>query len=191
MQIAQLVTTDSYPSTPYPLYRNIIGAYTAMTSHSCSTNGITLSTINFFFLVSVLPEDHAVSYPSGAINFFCLSISSPTITGVEWMLNNTFLNEMEEKDMGGMTISQEFSAIFGGTLRFLNVSEVFNNTVIRCRATVSTGDSVTSNDVSILLLQGIIAIYIGPLTMYVTTSVRIQQCKVMNITALLKIEWVV
>ena len=76
------------------------------------------------------------------------------ITGVEWMLNNTFLNEMEEKDMGGMTISQEFSAVFGGTLRFLKVPEVFNNTVIRCRATLSTGVTVTSDDASTLLLQG-------------------------------------
>ena len=102
-------------------------------------------------VVTVLPENQAVSYPNGAINFFCLSSSSSIIVSVNWMLNNTFLNDMPDSS----DISAEFSSAVGGTLRFFRVSKMYNSTEIRCIASLSTGDTVNSSDVSTLLLQGI------------------------------------
>ena len=113
--------------------------------------GMTIS--NFFYTVRVtmVPEGQGVSYPGGTLNFFCLTTSSsPSFTAVEWMLNGT---EIQEANTGGVSITEDFSARFGGTIRLKSLSEVYNNTVIRCRASFSNGR--ISSDTSTLLLQGI------------------------------------
>ena len=113
--------------------------------------GMTIS--NFFYTdsVTMVPEGQGVSYPGGALNFFCLSTSSsPSLTAIEWTLNGT---EIQEVNMGCVIITEDFTAVPGGTLNFKNLSEVYNNTVIGCRASLSNGG--TSSDTSTLLLQGI------------------------------------
>ena len=112
-----------------------------------------LFTISFVHavLLTVVPEGQGVSYPGGMLNFVCFTTrSSPTLTTVEWTLNGT---EIQEVNMGGVIITENFSVIFGGVLSFNNLSEVYNNTVIRCRASLSNGG--TSSGTSTLLLQGI------------------------------------
>ncbi len=77
-------------------------------------------------------------------------VSPPvTITSVEWLINGTQL-----EDLGLTNVEVVFSRLTEqGTLRFNNISVEHNNTNIQCRATLSNGEIVDSNNL-ILLVQG-------------------------------------
>ena len=72
-----------------------------------------------------------------------------TITSVQWLINGTPL-----EDLSLTNVQTEFSQISRqGTLVFRNISVEYNNTNIQCRATFSNGETVDSNN-STLLVQG-------------------------------------
>ncbi len=80
-----------------------------------------------------------------------LSCASPfdTITGVEWLINGTRL-----EDLSLTNVVTEFSQLFRqGGLVFNDISVEYNNTNIQCRATLSNGETVDSNNFT-LLVQG-------------------------------------
>ena len=89
-----------------------------------------------------------MSHVGGKANFFCTS-SSPNgdvITNVEWTANTVPLHQEQFVEIG----------LVGslGTLLFTNLSIEYNNTRIRCVATYQSGEIVTSNTATLLLLQG-------------------------------------
>ena len=67
------------------------------------------------------------------------------VTSAQWLLNDTLL---EDSDIDNVRT-------FAGTLRlrFSPVSLDYNTTRIRCRGTLSSGNSITSDEV-MLLIQG-------------------------------------
>ncbi len=72
-----------------------------------------------------------------------------TITSVEWLINGTRLD-----DLSLTNVAAEFSQLTRqGALVFNNISVEYNNTNIQCRATLSNGEAVDSNN-STLLVQG-------------------------------------
>ncbi len=72
-----------------------------------------------------------------------------TITSVQWLINGTPL-----EDLSLTNVETEFSPISEqGTIVFNNISVEYNNTNIQCRATLSNGETVDSNNVT-LLVQG-------------------------------------
>ncbi len=89
-----------------------------------------------------------VFIPGRNPTYSCASISG-TITSVEWLINGTRL-----EDLSLTNVVTEFSELTEqGTLRFNNISVEYNNTNIQCRATLSNGETVDSNNVT-LLVQG-------------------------------------
>ncbi len=77
----------------------------------------------------------------------CASLSDTiTITSVEWLINGTRLEDL--------SLTNEFSQLTKqGVLVFNNISMEYNNTNIQCRATLSNGETVDTNNVT-LLVQG-------------------------------------
>ncbi len=72
-----------------------------------------------------------------------------TITSVQWLIDETRL-----EDLSLTNVETEFSQLTEqGTLRFNDISVEYNNTNIQCRATLSNGETVDSNNVT-LLVQG-------------------------------------
>ncbi len=80
---------------------------------------------------------------------YCVSLSGTTITSVEWLINGTRL-----EDLSLTNVETEFSQLSRqGVLVFRNISVEYNNTNIQCRATLSNGETMDSNNYT-LLVQG-------------------------------------
>ncbi len=94
------------------------------------------------------PSNGVVFIPGNDPGYNCGS-SSVTITSVQWLINGTRL-----KDLSLTNVATEFiERTRHGTLVFNNISVEYNNTNIQCRATLSNGENVDSNN-STLLVQG-------------------------------------
>ncbi len=79
----------------------------------------------------------------------CASLSGTTITSVEWLKNGT-----QFEDLSLTNVETGFSQLSRqGTLVFSNISVEYNNTNIQCRATLNNGETVDSNNFT-LLVQG-------------------------------------
>ncbi len=79
----------------------------------------------------------------------CASISGTTITSVEWLINGTRL-----EDLSLTNVETQFIELSRqGILVFNNISVEYNNTNILCRANLSNGETINSNDFT-LLVQG-------------------------------------
>ncbi len=88
-----------------------------------------------------IPGDRAI--------FNCAPLPGTTITSVQWLINGTRL-----EDLSLTNVETEFSHLSRqGTLVFNNISVENNNTSVQCRATLSNGETVNSNN-STLLVQG-------------------------------------
>ncbi len=86
--------------------------------------------------------------PGDSPIFIC-GPSSGTITSIEWLINGTRL-----EDLNLTNVKTELSNITTQeTLFFNNISVEYNNTNIQCIATLSNGESVDSNNHT-LLVQG-------------------------------------
>ncbi len=72
-------------------------------------------------------------------------------TSVEWLINGTRLEDLSLTNVE--TVFVELSR--QGSLRFNNIYVEYNNTNIQCRATLSNGETVDSNNVA-LLVQALI-----------------------------------
>ena len=82
--------------------------------------------------------------PHGNVSFLCTSLTG-TITGVQWLVNNMTLEDIDDT-----TIRTEFSNQFGGigSLHFTNIPLAYNGTTITCTAPGQEEDTVS------LLIQG-------------------------------------
>ncbi len=102
----------------------------------------------FQFLVILSSSSGSVFILGDNPTYNCAS-SSDIITSVEWLVNGTRL-----EDLSLTNVETEFSQLSRqGTLVFMNISVEYNNTNIQCRATLSNGDIVDSNN-DTLLVQG-------------------------------------
>ena len=82
--------------------------------------------------------------PHGNVSFLCTSLTG-TITGVQWLVNNMTLEDIDNTD-----ITSEFSNQFRGigSLGFTNIPLAYNGTIITCRV---HGEE---EDTALILIQG-------------------------------------
>ena len=104
----------------------------------------------YMSIVSISPEEAVVSHIGGNFSFLCFSsIPSVSITSVEWLFNGTTV------DANTRDVTVNFLDDFRvGVLSLSNTGIRFNNTEIRCVANLTSGQVVTSNTATLLLLQG-------------------------------------
>ena len=100
--------------------------------------------INFCCVVNINP-DVFVTIPHGNASFLCSS--SPTLTGVQWLVNYTMIENIND-----INITTEFSNIVGvGRLNLANIPMAYNDTSITCIAQLASGrEEVTAS----VLIQG-------------------------------------
>ncbi len=105
---------------------------------------------NLILLVLLSSSTNNVLIPGEIPIYNCASSSATiTITSVEWLINGTRL-----EDLSLTNVETDFSQVARqGILLFNNLSVEYNNTNIQCRATLSNGETVDSNNVA-LLVQG-------------------------------------
>ncbi len=96
--------------------------------------------------------DNIISIPDDNSTYTCGS-SSATITSVQWLINGTQFEDLNLTNVG--TDFNEFSRL--GILLFSNLSVEYNNTNIQCRAVLNNGETLYSNNLT-LLIQGEIVI---------------------------------
>ena len=112
--------------------------------------------MNLFYVLVLLSSSNGNDFIPGGRDpvLNCASLSdTTTITSVEWLINRTRLEAMLE-DLSLTNVLMEFSEVFRqGVLVFNNISVEYNNTNIQCRATLSNGETVDSNNFT-LLIQG-------------------------------------
>ncbi len=99
----------------------------------------------------MLTSSNGIVFIPGEVPIFNCATSSPTITitSVEWLINETRL-----EDLSLTNVETEFVNVTRqSSLRFNNVPVEYNNTNIQCRATLSNGETEDSNNLT-LLVQG-------------------------------------
>ena len=89
-----------------------------------------------------------VSYPGGRAAYSCAR--GGVIVGVQWLVNGT---RVEDLNLGDDVVVEFSRAREEGNLVFRNIPAEYNETTIQCRANYSSGNSSTSNTIT-LLLQG-------------------------------------
>ena len=97
--------------------------------------------------VIVLPEELVVTQDSDA--YYLCTTSAETIIGIQWLLNNTLLEDLNVTDVRAV-----FSGNLGGSGRliFSRIPLKYNSTNITCRA-----ELITSRQIEVtvsLLVQG-------------------------------------
>ncbi len=101
----------------------------------------------------VLPPGEFVSFPGGNVDFTCLTspASGDMIVSVQWIVNGSLLDTLVLRG-----VSTEFSPISNGIglLEFTNLPLEYNTTSIRCIVSFETGLTISSNEATLLLLQG-------------------------------------
>ena len=107
--------------------------------------------MSFFYLmhvVALLPSRSVTSRVGGYASLTCtVSASLGSLEDIQWTLNGTLLTDLN------ITGVEMIPGFFGGVLRFTGLSAEFNQTTIRCIATLQSGGILTS-DTTLLLLQG-------------------------------------
>ncbi len=104
---------------------------------------------NFFDFLVILSTSNGHVFISDDNAIYNCGSSSGAITSVEWFINGTRL-----EDLSLTNVETEFGQLSRqGTLVFNNISVEYNNTNIQCRVTLSNGETVDSNN-STLLVQG-------------------------------------
>lgn len=99
------------------------------------------------------PDGGVVSVPGGGATFEC-SHNSRTLTGVQWLLNGTRLQDLNVRN-----VTAVFSDILEtGYLEFTNLPLEYNTTEISCMASVNSRMSLSSDSV-LLRIQGIAMLY--------------------------------
>lgn len=97
----------------------------------------------------MFPVGQFISASDDRAAFNCIS-QLPGLTSVQWLLNGT---QFESLDLVGVEV--DFSSRIGlGIIGFVNLTDAYNNTVIRCLGTFSSGDTYASIDASLLIIQG-------------------------------------
>lgn len=98
----------------------------------------------------ILPKGRFVSVLNGSFQVICYPRSGKRITSVEWLVNG---RPLESLNLNGRT---SFSTNVGGlgTLIFNNLQSDHNNSVIKCIATTSEAEILSSVNSSKLIIQG-------------------------------------
>ena len=91
-----------------------------------------------------MPSNEIVSIPGGSASYTCTTsvVTNEMIASVQWLVNGTIFEELQLDNVTATRV-----------LMFSMISMDYNNTSIRCRATLASGSVKTSN-VSMLLIQG-------------------------------------
>ena len=89
-----------------------------------------------------------MSYAGGRASYACFG--GGTIVGVQWLVNGT---RVEDLNLGDDVVVEFSLAREEGNLLFRNIPAEYNETTIQCGANYSSGNSSTSDNVT-LLLQG-------------------------------------
>ncbi len=101
-----------------------------------------------YLFIVLLTSTSPVFVPGNNPIYNCGS-SSVTVTSVQWLINGTQL-----EDLSLTNVETEFNQQTSqGILLFNNISVEYNNTNIQCRATLDNGETVDSNNLT-LLVQG-------------------------------------
>ena len=99
-----------------------------------------------YIMSTVLAPSEVVAGIGGIAIFTCRSKSS-ALTDVEWLINGTSLQELND-------VRQVFEPISEvGIIRFDNLPVEYNNTVLQCIPIASSGSQMASRN-STLLVQG-------------------------------------
>ena len=113
----------------------------------------------FAYTVSLNPRGQYVTVPGGEAVFRCSTEAVNTrITSVQWIVNNTLLSN--RRDLTNH-VTTEFSPIGNGVgaLRFFDIPIAYNTTRIRCSTVAATGIISESISSTLVLLQGILAVF--------------------------------
>ena len=96
----------------------------------------------------------SIALPEGSAAFVCLAttLTSDTITDIQWYLNDTLLHD---NVLGNTKTLTNLTGSGTGGLKFLNLSEALNSTRIKCRIEFASGVVHVSLTSSLLLIQGI------------------------------------
>ncbi len=87
-----------------------------------------------------------VVIPGGMSTFVCQSINSGDIQQFQWLVNGTQLESTE-----GIRATVQSNII--GILSFNNIPVEYNGTTIQCIVTLTSGETISSNNAA-LLVQG-------------------------------------
>ena len=100
----------------------------------------------FVSIVYIFP-DNLVTTPSNNVTFLCTALLQ-TITGVQWLVNDTLLEDIDNTD-----VTARFQTELRGirTLNITNTPLAYNDTRITCIAELASGQEEATVS---LLIQG-------------------------------------
>ncbi len=120
-----------------------------------SNNDISL----YHVTVTLTPDKNVVIPGTLQATYICHFINNNgNIQQYHWLVNGTQLEDLNLGD--GIQVVESRST---GILSFINIPEEYNDTIIQCEATLTSGEIIYSNN-AILLVQGedkLIVLYIG------------------------------
>ena len=95
----------------------------------------------------------SIALPEGSAAFVCLAttLTSDTVTDIQWYLNDTLLHD---NVLGSTRTLTNLTGSGTGGLKFMNLSEALNSTRIKCRIEFASGVVHISPTSSLLLIQG-------------------------------------
>ena len=123
--------------------------------HGMSNNDISL----YHVTVTLTPDKNVVIPGTLQATYICHFINNNgNIQQYHWLVNGT---QLEDLNLGnGVQVVESRST---GILSFINIPEEYNDTIIQCEATLTSGEIIYSNN-AILLVQGedkLVVLYIG------------------------------
>ena len=123
--------------------------------HGTSNNDTPL----YHVTVTLTPDQNVVIPRTLQATYICNFINNNgNIQQYHWLVNGT---QLEDLNLGnGVQVVESRST---GILSFINIPEEYNDTIIQCEATLTSGEIIYSNN-AILLVQGedkLVVLYIG------------------------------
>ena len=107
-----------------------------------------------FIVVDVFPPGQYVSTIGGTATFTC-SVSDGPITGVQWLVNGSELEDLNLPMANVEAVFETHETGSGhGILRFRNVPVEYNETRVTCIAITVAMGMIRATDSSLLLEQG-------------------------------------
>ncbi len=110
---------------------------------------LTFFNYNYHVTVTLTPDQNVVIPRTLQATYICHFINNNgNVQQYHWLVNRT---QLEDLDLGdGVQVDESRST---GILSFMNIPEEYNDTIIQCKATLTSGDIIDSNNAT-LLVQG-------------------------------------